>query len=130
TWSRFPFPELAYNWFIVAPMTYSAILAEGLFIFTVWWNRTRLPMLLLISFFHISVGIVLSNVTFFSLSMVCAFMAFLREGDLQKIKKHSQDLFSWFTGLARVKAKHQTSEKEIGRSSSLDEVSQNRTGND
>jgi hypothetical protein len=86
TWSRFPFPTLAYEWWFVAPMTYSALLMEGIFPIFVWFRSLRLPLVLLISLFHLTIGIILANVTYFSLAMVSGFIVFLTEEDLKKIE--------------------------------------------
>jgi hypothetical protein len=67
-------------------MTYSALLMEGIFPIFVWFRSLRLPLVLLISLFHLTIGIILANVTYFSLAMVSGFIVFLTEEDLKKIE--------------------------------------------
>lgn len=76
-WSRLPWPELIYYRPVSMGMSWMALLAEGSFVFLVWPRRTRVPMVLIMTTFHVGIAIVLQNVVFFSLSMVVSYWAFI-----------------------------------------------------
>lgn len=81
TWSRCPIPELFYmfNSGLSKICTYGTILIEGGFPLLVWFKKTRLLAILLISSLHIGIAVTVPNVLFFTLGMVCSFVIFLPE---------------------------------------------------
>lgn len=89
TWSRWPWPQMFYSGFfstvIVKIMTFSGLLVELTFPILVWFKKTRLYIIAAIATFHLSIAIILKNVTFFSLSMVCAFVVFVPGEDMRKL---------------------------------------------
>ncbi|MBL7714489.1 MAG: hypothetical protein JNL01_03410 [Bdellovibrionales bacterium] len=76
-WSRWPWPSMTYNGILSKLMTYTALVAEISFPILVWFKKTRLSMVFLMMAFHFSIGIILDNLTFFSLSMLVAFTVYL-----------------------------------------------------
>lgn len=78
TWNRWAVLQpLAYHPHVTAIMTFSAVLAEGLFPILVWFRRTRAPILVAITLFHVGLAVLLQYVTFFSLAMACSFLLFV-----------------------------------------------------
>ncbi len=86
TWSRWPWPEIFYHPFVAHLTTWGSLGLELAFPLLVWWRPVRLPIILAMSLLHVSIAIVLSNVTFFSLSMPCAFIAFIDARDVERIR--------------------------------------------
>ena len=80
-WSRFPFPDLFYQCggLLSKMVTYGALLIEFSFPVLVWFRKTRLLALVLISALHIGIGILIPNVTFFTTCMLCSFWVFVPE---------------------------------------------------
>ena len=91
-WSRFPWPELFYDGTLSKFFTYSTIVVEGLFPILVWFRRTRLYIIAALASLHIGIAIMLQNVAFFSISMVCSFCVFL-----------PGDFLRWVAEIARTK---------------------------
>jgi hypothetical protein len=77
TWCRYPGWLLFAWWPFSALATYGTLLVEGSFPVLVWFRRTRLYSLVAIASLHIGIAIMLKNVTFFTLSMVCSFWLFV-----------------------------------------------------
>ena len=75
-WSRVPWPQLFYGP-LSTFMTYFTIVAEGSVPVLVWFARTRPFVVAAIASLHLGIAIMLKNVTFFSLTMVCAFFVFV-----------------------------------------------------
>ncbi len=80
-WSRFPYPDLFYKYggILTKLVTYGALLVEFSFPILVWFKKTKLMALVLISALHIGIGILIPNVTFFTFCMVCSFWVFVPE---------------------------------------------------
>jgi hypothetical protein len=78
-WGRFPWPLLfaQAGGFLSNLVTYGTVLAEGLLPFTVWFRTARLINVAALVLLHVGIAILMSNVTFFTLSMVCAFWLFI-----------------------------------------------------
>jgi hypothetical protein len=78
-WGRFPWPLLfaQAGGFLSNVFTYGTALAEGLFPFTVWFRTPRLINVAALALLHVGIAILMTNVTFFTLSMVCAFWLFI-----------------------------------------------------
>lgn len=77
-WSRFPWPELFYQWdgLLSKIFTYTTILVEGTFPFLVWFEKTRLWVLLPLIGMHLGIALALQNITFFTLSSAAALWVF------------------------------------------------------
>lgn len=86
TWSRFPWPQLAYHQPVTMAMTYSAVLAEACFPILIWFRRTCVPTVLVMAAFHLGIAVMLKNVTFFSLAMVVSFLLFVPADVLRKLE--------------------------------------------
>jgi len=76
-WSRWPWPELFYGGLLSAIFSYGTILVEGAFPLFVWFRRTKMPVIIALAGLHVGIALFLQNVTFFSLSMVCALVLFV-----------------------------------------------------
>jgi hypothetical protein len=77
SWCRHP-GWLIFAWWPVSALgTYGTILVEGSFPILVWFRRTRLVSLAAIASLHLGIAVMLHNVTFFTLSMVCSFWLFV-----------------------------------------------------
>jgi hypothetical protein len=72
---------LAWNGWIRKAMTFGAVLVEGAFPLAVWFARTRRWTIAGVVTLHVSIAVLIPNVTFFTLSMVCAFAVFLTGAD-------------------------------------------------
>ena len=91
TWSRWPWPSLFYPAWTSGLATFGSLLLETAFPLLVWFEPFRLPLLLALMLMHVVIAIVLQNVTFFSLSMVCGLCLFLTTDDLHRLRR-------WWTG--------------------------------
>lgn len=78
-WSHQMFTEYFYKWdcLLSKIFSYGTILIEGLFPILIWIRETKLLILLAITSLHIGVALIIPNVTFFTLSMVCLFWVFM-----------------------------------------------------
>ncbi len=76
-WSKWPWKELFYHHWLSAMATYGAIVAEGTFPIIVWFRRTRVSAVIVMSCFHVMIALMLDNVAFFSLSMVTMYWVFI-----------------------------------------------------
>jgi hypothetical protein len=74
-WGRLTWVQPFYGWLGVT-MTWLSILAEALFPVFVWHHRTRPYMLAAAAALHVGIAVMLKNVTFFSLCMVCGLCLF------------------------------------------------------
>lgn len=81
--SRWPFPGLSARLWVSAPMTYAALLVEGLFPILVWFERTRGIAVVAAMAFQVAVALIVRGVTFFSLTMACSLLIFLPGEDLR-----------------------------------------------
>ena len=70
---------------VAAPATWGSLLLEMVFPIVVWIPRVRLYAVLLLASLHVSISVVLQNVTFFSLAMPAALMLFLTREDLRRL---------------------------------------------
>jgi len=78
-WSRGWYPELGYLWggIFSKLATYGTIFIEGQFPILVWFRRTRLFSVALVTALHLGIAVMVPNVALFTLSMVCAFWLFM-----------------------------------------------------
>ncbi len=83
-WSKFPFPELFLIPGVSLLATWGSLLLEGSFSILVWFPRLRKYIAFIAIAFQFVIAIFLNHVGFFSLSMACALVSFLRWGDLKK----------------------------------------------
>jgi hypothetical protein len=77
TWCRHPGWLIFAYWPVSALATYGTVFVEGTFPVLVWFRRTRLWSLAAIASLHLGIALMLQNVTFFTLSMVCSFWLFV-----------------------------------------------------
>ena len=71
-----PWLTLAFGGVLRKVMSFGTVFVEGFFPLAVWFPVTRRPALLLITALHLGISVMIPNVTFFTLAMVCAFAAF------------------------------------------------------
>ena len=76
-WSRWPWPEMFYGGFLSKLFTYGTVVVEGLFPILVWFKRPKLFAVAAIASLHLGIAVMLQNVTFFTLAMVCAFWVYV-----------------------------------------------------
>ena len=76
-WSRWPWPKLVYHGYWAELMTFMTVISEGLVPVLIWFKKATIPVVFTMIFFHATIAVVLKNVTFFSLSMVCGLICFL-----------------------------------------------------
>lgn len=74
-------------------ITFSTVIIEGLFPALVWFKPCRRYLLAAIASLHIGIGLLVPNVTFFTLSMVCAFTAFLTAEDVDLFQALSKKIY-------------------------------------
>ena len=96
TWNRWPIHHLFYNEILSNLITYSTVFIEGSFPILIWFKKTRIPILAAISGFHLGLAILLQHVSFFSISMICAFILFIPA-------KHINSMIQFFTNQLSVK---------------------------
>jgi hypothetical protein len=85
TWSRWPWPELFYHRSVSSITTYGSLIAELMLPVAVCFRRLRLYGILAVTGLHVAIAVMLQNVTFFSLSMVCALSVFLSSEDIRRL---------------------------------------------
>lgn len=85
--SRLPHPEIFAMWdcLLSKIASYGTLLVEGLFPYLVWFKSTKFYVLIPLTLLHIGIAFVIPNVTFFTLSMVCAFWVFVPPEVVRKI---------------------------------------------
>ncbi len=71
--------------FIHQVLSWATILFELLFVFFVWMEKTRLPMLVAGVFFHLFIWVVMSLPDFAGI-MIISYIIFLRDGDYARIR--------------------------------------------
>jgi hypothetical protein len=79
-WSRWPLPALLYGplgMLLSRVITYSTILIELAFPFLVWFRRPRPYVLIAVTCLQIGIALLIANVAFFALSMVCVFWVYV-----------------------------------------------------
>lgn len=103
-WSRFPWPELFYDGTLSKFFTYSTVLVEGLFPILVWFRKTRLYITAALASLHIGIAIMLQNVAFFSIAMVCSFCLFLPGDFIRRMAEFCRTMFARSPRVARVEA--------------------------
>lgn len=88
-WSRFPCPDLFYKCggILTKIVSYSALVIEFSFPVLIWFRKTKLIALALISALHIGIGILIPNVTFFTFCMLCSFWVFVPETFIEGLIK-------------------------------------------
>jgi len=86
-WSRCPWPQLFYGrggLLLSQVITYSTLVIEFSFAILVWFRRPRPYVLAAITCLQIGIAILIPNVTFFTLAMVCAFWVYVPASDLRE----------------------------------------------
>ncbi len=90
-WSRVPWPQPFYGG-LGTFMTYFTIVAEGSVPLLIWFSRTRPFVVAAIASLHLGIAVMLKNVTFFSLTMVCSFCVFLSAAQIRWVWARLQAL--------------------------------------
>jgi hypothetical protein len=86
-WSRCPWPWLFYGargLLLSRIITYSTLLIEFSFALLVWFRRPKFYVLAAITYLQIGIAILIPNVTFFTLAMVCAFWVYVPASTLRR----------------------------------------------
>ena len=81
--SDYPWLTLAMDGWIRKFMTFGTVFVEALFPLAVWFAPTRRLSIAAIASLHIGIALLIPNVTYFTLSMVCCFAAFLNRDDFR-----------------------------------------------
>ncbi len=78
-WSHQMFVEYFYKWdcLLSKIFTYGTIFVEGLFPILVWIRKTKLISIIVITSFQLGIAVLIPNITFFTLSMVCSFWVYM-----------------------------------------------------
>jgi hypothetical protein len=108
-WSRVPWPQLFYGP-LSTFMTYFTLVAEASVPLLVWFSRTRPFVVAAIASLHLGIAIMLKNVTFFSLTMVCGLFVFVSSTQVRWVWARLQTLGKRLRGFL--------SSIELGRSGS------------
>lgn len=100
-WGPYQHPWLTLVWdgWLRKLLTFGTVFIEAFFLLAVWFGRTRLFAIAGISMLHLGIAILIPNVTYFTLSMVCCFAAFLTEDDLRDVASFRTHLSRWFSDL-------------------------------
>jgi hypothetical protein len=85
--SDYPWITLAFGGLIRKIITFSTVFIEAFFPVFVWFRRTRLLAIFLISALHLGIAILIPNVTYFTLAMNCCFLVFLTGRDIELMEK-------------------------------------------
>jgi hypothetical protein len=108
--SEYPWLTLALDGWIRKFLTFGTVFVEGFFPLAVWFRPTRRLAIVAIASLHIGIALLIPNVTYFTLSMVCCFAAFLNQDDFQlldtirtKIQLQFKELKSRLSMLAAKK---------------------------
>ncbi|MCA9062584.1 MAG: HTTM domain-containing protein [Planctomycetaceae bacterium] len=80
--SEYPFITLAFNGLLRKLITFGTVIVEAWFPLCVWFGRTRRSAIISIAALHLGIAVMIPNVTYFTLSMVCTFPAFLAAEDI------------------------------------------------
>jgi hypothetical protein len=83
--SSMPWITLAFGGFFRKLITFGTVIVEGMFPLLVWFRPSRRLAIFLISSLHIGIALVIPNVTFFTLIMVCVFAAFWTGEDFDQL---------------------------------------------
>ncbi len=67
----------AYDSLLSKFASYGTLIIEGLFPYLVWFKRTKMFCVVSLALLHLGIAFMIPNVTFFTLSMVCAFWVFV-----------------------------------------------------
>lgn len=86
-WIRGLLPELTYCWNGVVRkiLTWGTIAVEGAFPLLVCFSRTRVWAVAAITSLHLGIALLIPNVTFFTLAMVCTFWVYLPAPLLRRV---------------------------------------------
>lgn len=93
-WARWPWTEIFYGGFLSKVITYGTVVVEAAFPLLVWFNRTRLYAIAGIAGLHLGIPILLKNITFFTLAMVCSFWVFVPSSDIRNWGEKLRGKFS------------------------------------
>lgn len=94
--SEYPWITLAFGGLIRKAMTFGTVFIEAFFPIAVWFRRTRRSAIFGIASLHLGIALLIPNVTYFTLSMVCGFAAFLAKEDVDALERAAVRLRSLF----------------------------------
>jgi hypothetical protein len=82
-----PWITLAFGGLLRKLMTFGTVIVEGAFPLLVWFKPTRLAVLIPLAGLHIGIALMIPNVTFFTLTMVCVFACYLTGRDIDLVSQ-------------------------------------------
>jgi hypothetical protein len=88
-WGPFhhPWLTLSFGGWLRKLMTFGTVLVEAFFPLFVWFSPTRRIAILTIAALHLGIALTIPNVTYFTLSMVCTFPAFMTSEDIDLLQR-------------------------------------------
>jgi hypothetical protein len=102
--NQYPWLTLAWDGWIRKLLTFSTVFIEAFFPLAVWFRKTRMFAIIGISALHLGIAILIPNVTYFTLAMVCCFAAFLNKKDFEMFSvfrlRNLRRIFNWLLGSA------------------------------
>jgi hypothetical protein len=96
-----PWITLAYGGIFRKLMTFGTVFVEAFFPLAVWFSMTRRPAIAMIAALHLGIAAMIPNVTYFTLSMVCCFPAFLVKEDIDGLEKCVSHTVAWLKNSLR-----------------------------
>lgn len=93
-WGPFnhPWITLAFGGVLRKVMTFGTVIVEAFFPLCVWFNPTRRLAIAGIAALHLGIALMIPNVTYFTLSMVCTFAVFLSRDDIELFVRWAEKL--------------------------------------
>ncbi|MCA9058148.1 MAG: hypothetical protein KDA85_06595, partial [Planctomycetaceae bacterium] len=85
--SEYPWLTLCCGGWLRKGITFGTVLVEAFFPLCVWFRSTRRIAILTIAALHLGIAAMIPNVTYFTLSMVCTFPAFLAAEDVDLLHR-------------------------------------------
>jgi hypothetical protein len=102
--NQYPWLTLVWDGWLRKALTFGTVFIEAYFPLAVWFRKTRLFAIIGISSLHLGIALLIPNVTYFTLAMVCCFVAFLTEKDFEMISlvrlSNLRRFFNWSKGSA------------------------------
>jgi hypothetical protein len=102
--NQYPWLTLVWDGWLRKALTFGTVFIEAYFPLAVWFRKTRLFAIIGISSLHLGIALLIPNVTYFTLAMVCCFAAFLTEKDFEMISlvrlSNLRRFFNWSKGSA------------------------------
>ena len=102
--NQYPWLTLVWDGWLRKALTFGTVFIEAFFPLAVWFRKTRLFAIIGISSLHLGIALLIPNVTYFTLAMVCCFAAFLTERDFEMFSRvrlsNLRRFFDWSKGSA------------------------------